>query len=319
VTAEATHDNTLQKLSARWMPDADGDFKRLVIEKVAGGFRARTERDALTPGSRLASGVVRSSLFAATDGAGIPEAVAGQLADIFSGDVDFRQLRRGDRFAIVYETFEADGQTLRTGRVLSAEFESQGKTYQALWFQEPGQKGGYYRPSGLSLRKAYLSSPVEFSRVTSNFAMRLHPILNSWRQHNGIDFAAPTGTPVRSVGDGTVEFAGTQNGYGNIVVVKHRNNQETAYAHLSKIDVKVGQTVSQSQTLGAVGTTGWSTGPHLHFEFRVNGEYADPSTIAQQDGGQPISTAARASFDRLAIATRTELAAAFSVVQASAD
>jgi murein DD-endopeptidase MepM/ murein hydrolase activator NlpD len=319
VTAEATHDNALQKLSARWMPDADGDFKRLVIEKVAGGFRARTERDALTPGSRLASGVVRSSLFAATDAAGIPDAVAGQLADIFSGDVDFRQLRRGDRFAIVYETFEADGQTLRTGRVLSADFESQGKTYQALWFQEPGQKGGYYRPNGMSLRKAYLSSPVEFSRVTSGFAMRMHPILNSWRQHNGIDFAAPTGTPVRSVGDGTVEFAGTQSGYGNIVVVKHRNNQETAYAHLSRIDVKVGQTVSQSQTLGAVGTTGWSTGPHLHFEFRVNGEYADPSTIAQQDGGQPISTAARASFERMAVATRTELAAAFSVVQASAD
>jgi len=319
VTAEATHDNTLQKLSARWMPDADGDFKRLVIEKVAGGFRARTERDTLTPGSRLASGVVRSSLFAATDAAAIPDAVAGQLADIFSGDVDFRQLRRGDRFAIVYETFEADGQTLRTGRVLSAEFESQGKTYQALWFQEPGQKGGYYRPNGMSLRKAYLSSPVEFSRVTSGFAMRMHPILNSWRQHNGVDFAAPTGTPVRSVGDGTVEFAGTQNGYGNIVVVKHRNNQETAYAHLSKIDVKVGQSVTQSQTLGAVGTTGWSTGPHLHFEFRVNGEYADPSTIAQQDGGQPISTAARPMFERLAVATRTELAAAFSVVQASAD
>jgi murein DD-endopeptidase MepM/ murein hydrolase activator NlpD len=319
VTAEATHDNALQKLSARWMPDADGDFKRLVIEKVAGGFRARTERDALTPGSRLASGVVRSSLFAATDDAGIPDAVAGQLADIFSGDVDFRQLRKGDRFAIVYETFEADGQTLRTGRVLSAEFESQGKTYEAMWFQEAGQKGGYYRPNGQSLRKAYLASPVEFSRVTSGFAMRLHPILNSWRQHNGIDFAAPTGTPVRSVGDGVVDFAGTQSGYGNIVIVKHRNNQETAYAHLSKIDVKVGQSVSQSQTLGAVGTTGWSTGPHLHFEFRVNGEYTDPTTIAQQDGGQPISTAARPLFERLSLATRIELAAAFSVVQASAD
>jgi murein DD-endopeptidase MepM/ murein hydrolase activator NlpD len=319
VTAEATHDNALQKLSARWMPDADGDFKRLVIEKVAGGFRARTERDALAPGSRLASGVVRSSLFAATDDAGIPDAVAGQLADIFSGDVDFRQLRKGDRFAIVYETFEADGQTLRTGRVLSAEFESQGKTYEAMWFQEAGQKGGYYRPNGQSLRKAYLASPVEFSRVTSGFAMRLHPILNSWRQHNGIDFAAPTGTPVRSVGDGVVDFAGTQSGYGNIVIVKHRNNQETAYAHLSKIDVKVGQSVSQSQTLGAVGTTGWSTGPHLHFEFRVNGEYTDPSTIAQQDGGQPISTAARPLFERLSLATRIELAAAFSVVQASAD
>jgi len=149
--------------------------------------------------------------------------------------------------------------------------------------------------------------------------MRMHPILNSWRQHNGIDYAAPTGTTVRSVGDGTVEFAGTQSGYGNIVIVNHRNHQQTAYAHLSRIDVKVGQSLSQGQTVGAVGSTGWATGPHLHFEFRVNGEYQDPATIAQQDGGVPISAAARPTFERLAGATRTELAAAFSVVQASAD
>ncbi len=318
VTAEATHDSLLQKLSARWMPDGEG-FKRYVVEKTKSGFRGRTEADVLAPGSRLASGTVRTTLFAATDTAGVPEAVAGQLADIFESDIDFEQLRKGDRFAVVYETFEADGQLLRTGRVLSAEFERAGKTYQALWFQEPGQKGGYYRPSGASLRKAYLASPVEYSRVTSGFAMRLHPILNSLRQHNGIDYAAPTGTPVRSVGDGVVEFAGTQSGYGNIVVVKHRNNQSTAYAHLSRIDVALGESISQSQTLGAVGTTGWSTGPHLHFEYRINGEYVDPSAIAGQDGGQPISTASRPAFDRLAGATRTELAAAFSVVQASAD
>ncbi|MDL9999667.1 M23 family metallopeptidase [Variovorax sp. J22P240] len=319
VTAEATQENTLQKLSARWIPDGDGGFKRLVVEKKGDSFTARTESDALTPGSRLASGVVRTSLFAATDDAGIPDSVASQLADVFSGDVDFRSLRKGDRFAVVYETFDADGQSLRSGRVLSAEFESNGKLHQALWFQEPGQKGGYYRPNGDSLRRAYLSSPVEFTRVSSGFAMRLHPILNSWRQHHGIDFAAPTGTPVRAVGDGTVEFAGTQSGYGNIVIVKHRNNQETAYAHLSRIDVKTGQSISQSQTLGAVGSSGWATGPHLHFEFRVNGEYHDPSTIAQQEGGVPITAAARPAFERLALATRTELSAAFSVVQASAD
>jgi murein DD-endopeptidase MepM/ murein hydrolase activator NlpD len=320
VTAEATQENTLQKLSARWIPDGDGSFKRLVVERVASSsFRVRTETDALSPGTRLASGVVRSSLFAATDDARIPDSVASQLADIFSGDVDFRSLRKGDRFAVVYETFDADGQSLRSGRVLSAEFESNGKLHQALWFQEPGQKGGYYRPNGDSLRHAYLSSPVEFSRVSSGFAMRMHPILNSWRQHNGIDFAAPTGTAVRSVGDGTVEFAGTQSGYGNIVIVKHRNNQQTAYAHLSRIDVKVGQSLSQGQTLGAVGSTGWATGPHLHFEFRVNGEYHDPATIAQQEGGAPIAAGSRPAFERLAVATRAELSAAFSVVQASAD
>ncbi|TPG21234.1 M23 family metallopeptidase [Variovorax guangxiensis] len=319
VTAEAARDNTLQRLSARWIPDGDGGFKRLVVSRGAKGFSVRTEVDQLTAASRLASGVVRSSLFAATDDARIPDAVASQLADIFGSDVDFRALRRGDRFAVVYETFEADGQSLRSGRVLSAEFESNGKTYQAMWFQEPGKKGGYYRPNGESLVRAYLASPVEFSRISSGFAMRIHPIMNSWRQHNGIDFAAPTGTAVRAVGDGVVEFAGRQNGYGNIVIVKHRNNQQTVYAHLSRIDVKVGQSVNQSQFIGAVGATGWATGPHLHFEFRVNGEYANPATITQQDGGTPITASARPAFERLAIATRMELSAAFSVVQASAD
>jgi len=320
VTAEATQENQLQKLSARWIPDADGGFKRFVVERTPTGFVARTERDMLTPGTRLASGTIRSSLFAATDDSRIPDAVASQLADIFAGDVDVRSLRKGDRFAVVYETFEADGQALRSGRVLSAEFENNGKVHQAVWFQPPGagQKGSYYRPNGDSLRKAYLASPVEFSRVSSGFAMRMHPILNSWRQHNGIDYAAPTGTAVRTVGDGTVDFAGTQSGYGNIVIINHRNNQQTAYAHLSRINVKAGESVSQGQTIGAVGSTGWATGPHLHFEYRVGGAYQDPTTIAQE-GGAPITTALRPAFERIAVGARTELAAAFSVIQASAD
>ncbi|RYF80763.1 MAG: M23 family metallopeptidase [Comamonadaceae bacterium] len=319
VSAELSHDQQLNKLLARWIPDGNGGFKRLIVERQNGGFAVRSEAEALTPSSRLASGVVRSSLFAATDAAGIPDAVASQLADVFAGDVDFRQLRKGDRFAVLYESFEADGQTLRSGRVLAAEFESNGRNFQAMWYQEPGQKGGYYRPSGDSLRKAYLSSPVEFTRVSSGFAMRTHPILNTWRQHNGIDFAAPSGTPVRTVGDGVVDFAGTQSGYGNIVIVTHRNKQQTAYAHLSRIDVRPGQSVDQGQTLGAVGATGWATGPHLHFEFRVDGQPHDPSTIAQQDGGIPITTAARPAFEKLASTNRMELAAAFSVVQANAN
>lgn len=319
VTAETSQDNQLLKLSARWIPDRDDGFKRLVVVKTPTGFATRTEADTLLPGTRLASGVVRSTLFDATETARIPDGVASQLAEIFSGDLDVRRARKGDRFAVVYETFEADGQLLRTGRILSAEFERSGKLYQALWFQEPGQKGSYYRPNGDSLRKAYLASPVESSRISSDFAMRIHPILNTWRQHNGIDLAAPSGTPVRAVGDGVVEFAGTQSGYGNIVIIKHRNNQSTAYAHLSSIDVAVGQTVSQSQRVGAVGSTGWATGPHLHFEFRVNGEYADPSTIAEQGGAVSITAASRPAFERLAKAARTELAAAFSVVLASAD
>ena len=192
--------------------------------------------------------------------------------------------------------------------------------HQAIWFQEPNAtKGAYYTLDGESMRRAYLASPVEFSRVTSGFKMRLHPILQTWRAHLGTDFAAPTGTAVRTVGDGVVEFAGVQNGYGNVVFVKHRNQHVTVYAHLSRIDVRQGQSIEQGQTLGAVGATGWATGPHLHFEFRVNGEYADPGTIAQQDGGLPITATSRPAFERVAKATRTELAAAFSVVQASAD
>ncbi|CAN5908390.1 peptidoglycan DD-metalloendopeptidase family protein [soil metagenome] len=319
VTAEVTHENRLKKLSARWIPDGDG-FKRLVVESAGVGFIVRWETDALTAGTRLASGVVRTSLFAATDDANIPDPVASQLADVFAGDVDFRQLRKGDRFALVYETFEADGQSMRSGRVLAAEFESGGNIHQALWFQEPGRKGGYFRPNGDSMRHAFLSSPVEFSRISSGFEMRLHPILNTWRQHNGIDFAAPTGTAVRAVGDVVVEFAGQQSGYGNIIIVKHRNDLSTVYAHLSRMDVRVGQSVAQSQFIGAVGSTGWATGPHLHFEYRLNGEYTDPAVIAKQDGGMtPITAASRPAFEKLAVATRTELAAAFSVVQASAD
>jgi len=319
VTAEASQDNHLQRLSARFIPDGNGGLQRVTVEHLGTAFTVRTESETLSTSSRLASGVIRSSFFAATDAANVPDAVASQLADVFSGDVDFRSLQKGDRFAVVYETFDAEGQQLRTGRVLSAEFESGGQTHQAIWFQEPGRKGGYYRPNGESLRRAYLSSPVEYSRVSSGFAMRMHPIFNAWRQHKGIDFSAATGTPVRSVGDGVVEFAGTQSGYGNIVIVQHRNQQSTAYAHLSRIDVREGQSISQGQFIGAVGSTGWATGPHLHFEFRVNGEFHDPATIAQQEGGTPISASARPVFERLASATRSELAAAFSVIQASAN
>jgi murein DD-endopeptidase MepM/ murein hydrolase activator NlpD len=328
VVAEARDDNQLVSLSARWSPNDDGQFKRLVVEKTPRGFASRVETAALTPSTRLASGTIRTSLFAATDDARIPDAVATQVAEIFAGDIDFhRSLRKGDRFSIVYETLEADGEPLRTGRVLSAEFVNNGKTYQAMWFQEPGinpltgmaSKGGYYTLDGESLRRAYLTSPMEFSRVTSGFKMRFHPILQKWRAHLGVDYAAPTGTPVRSVGDGVVEFAGVQNGFGNVVFVKHRNNHVTVYAHLSKINVTRGQSVGQGQNIGLVGATGWATGPHLHFEFRVNGLHQDPLTIAQQSESVPVSAAARAAFQQLAASMRLQLSAAASVQQASAQ
>ena len=323
MSAETTDDHRLTRLTARWAPDDSGSFKRLVVERQQdGSFASRIETAPLTVGSRLAGGVIRSSLFAATDAANIPDAVAVQLAEVFSGDIDFRRaLRKEDRFSVVYETLEADGEPLRSGRVLSAEFHNGDKTHSAVWFQEPGAtKGSYYTLDGESMRRAYLSSPVEFSRVSSGFAMRFHPIHKTWRAHLGTDFAAPTGTSVRTVGDGVVDFAGVQNGYGNVVYIKHRNQHVTVYAHLSRIDVRKGESVEQGQKIGAVGSTGWATGPHLHFEFRVAGEHKDPMVIARQsEAAQPVSAAARPAFDRLAGNMRVQLSSAAQILQASAE
>ena len=154
---------------------------------------------------------------------------------------------------------------------------------------------------------------MEFSRISSGFKMRFHPIQKIWRAHLGVDYAAPTGTPVRTVGDGVVEFAGVQNGYGNVVMIGHRNHNMTVYAHLSRINVRRGQSVSQSDIIGAVGSTGWATGPHLHFEVRVNGVHHDPLTIAQKSEAVPVSAKGRPIFTREAALARVQLAAAATV------
>jgi murein DD-endopeptidase MepM/ murein hydrolase activator NlpD len=336
VTAETSDNNALLKLSARWSSDADGNFQRLVLEKTAQGFQSRIETAPLTASTQLASGTIQSSLFAATDEARIPDAIATQVAEILSGDIDFhRALRKGDRFSIVYETLEGDGEPLRSGRVLSVEFVNNGKTFQAMWFQEPGAgdtraadgtlaanapaKGNYYTLDGKSLRRAFLASPMEFSRLTSSFGARFHPILKTMRAHRGVDYGAPTGTAVRVVGDGVVEFAGVQNGFGNVIFVNHGKQNTTVYAHLSRINVRKGESVSQGQHIGAVGSTGWATGPHLHFEFRVNGEHRDPLTLAKQSDAVPVTASAKPMFDRLSSETRLALGAAASMLQTSAQ
>jgi murein DD-endopeptidase MepM/ murein hydrolase activator NlpD len=329
VTVEASERQQLLKLSMRWATDNEQMFQRLVIERNAdnAGFTSRIETAPYTRSARLASAAVQTTLFAAIDDAGIPEGVGVQMAEIFSTDIDFRRaLRKGDRFNVVYETLEADGETMRAGRVLSAEFVNGGKTYQAMWFQPPGQdaagaplKGGYYTLDGQSLRRSFLSSPVEFSRISSGFSMRFHPVLQTWRAHNGTDFAAPTGTPARTIGDGVVEFAGVQNGFGNVVFIKHRNNMETVYAHLSKINVQVGQSVTQGQNIGLVGATGWATGPHLHFEVRVNGVQHDPMTVAKQSDVVPVPAAALPQFRQLANGFRNQLQAAATIDQTRAE
>lgn len=316
VTVEASDRNALIKLTARWSSSDNTTFQRLVIERTAQGLASRMETAPLNVSYRLTGGTIQTSLFAATDDANIPDSVATQVAEIFSGDIDFhRALRKDDRFSVVYETLEGDGEALRTGRVLSAEFVNGGKSFQAAWYKDPayGGKGGYYTLDGQSLRRAYLASPMEFSRVSSSFKMRFHPILKTWRAHLGVDYAAPTGTAVRSVGDGVVDFAGVQNGFGNVVILKHRNKHSTVYAHLSKINVRNGENVNQGQNIGAVGSTGWATGPHLHFEFRVNGQHHDPLTIARESDAVPVSAASKPAFDRMATDVRQQLSAAASM------
>lgn len=327
VSVEASQDHELVSLQARWIAANDGSFQRLVVERTASGLLSRVESAPLTASSRLASGTIRSSLFAATDESNIPDSVAVQLAEIFASDIDFhRSLRKGDRFSVVYEALEADGEPLRAGRVLSAEFVNNNKSYSAMWFADgkpagsASKGGGYYTLDGQSLRRSFLASPLEFSRVSSGFKMRFHPILQQWRAHLGVDYAAPTGTPVRSVGDGEVEFAGVQTGFGNVVFVKHRDNRTTVYAHLSRISVRKGQKVGQGDQVGEVGSTGWATGPHLHFEFRVNGVHQDPSNVAERQGEVlELDPAARTAFAKVATSMRTQLALAALVQQASAQ
>ncbi|MDO5288806.1 MAG: M23 family metallopeptidase [Pseudomonadota bacterium] len=322
VTVEATERHALQSLRTHWLENAlDDSFKRLVVEKTEEGFSARVETAPLVASQRLASGVIRTSLFAATDEAELPDSITRQMTEIFDSEIDFHKaLYRGDRFSVVYETLEADGEPVRTGRILSAEFVNRGKTHQALWFQEPGaSKGGYYGFDGQSLRRAYLLAPLPIMRVTSDFGTRRHPIKGYTHEHTGVDYAAPTGTPVRTIGDGVVTFAGVQRGYGNVIYIRHRNNRDsTVYAHLSRIDVKTGDNLMQGETIGAVGMTGTATGPHLHFEFRVNDEPVSPTlALADQRENVPVSPGGKAAFAQQAATMKMQLAAAGQITRAS--
>jgi murein DD-endopeptidase MepM/ murein hydrolase activator NlpD len=328
VQARARDDGTLIELVGRFpaqhAEQIGTHFTRISMARDGrGAWVAREETAELQSQLRLASGTIRSSLFAASDEARIPDAIAVQMAEIFAADIDMhRELRRGDTFSVVYEALTADGEPITwnqgTGRVLAAEFVNAGKAYQAIWYRAPDGRGGYFDLNGESKKRAFLASPMEFSRMTSGFAMRFHPILQSWRRHLGVDYAAPTGTPVRSVGDGTVDFAGWQNGYGNVVQIRHAGDRTTVYAHLSRIDVKKGQRVEQGQRVGAVGATGWATGPHLHFEFRVNGQHQDPLRIAKASETVTLPAAVKPDFQTVARSLQARLDVAETLLGARA-
>jgi len=286
---------------------ASQNGRSLVVERDGDAMVAR---EIALPNERrveLRSGEIRSSLFAATDDAGLPDGIATQIAEIFSGDIDFyRDLQRGDRFRVVYESFYQGGEFVRAGRILAIEFVNAGKPHSAMWYGGPNATDGtiaghYYGFDGRSLRRAFLRTPLEFTRISSGFGGRLHPIANVWRQHTGVDYAAPSGTPVRTTADGVVDFAGAKNGYGNVVVVKHQGVYSTLYGHLSHFasGMKRGQRISQGTLIGYVGMTGWATGPHLHYEFRIADHATNPLTAALPEA-PPISRNEQVSFRSVA-------------------
>ncbi|MCG6933602.1 MAG: M23 family metallopeptidase [Gallionella sp.] len=294
VQAEITGSGEL--LSMRFL---DNDDVQTTISKLGGGFRTATLPAQLETRLLVRTGEIKTNLYAATDAAGLPDAAASQLSDLFSGDIDFHHdLRKGDRFTVVYEMTYSNGALLHMGRIQAAEFVNQGQTYRALYFQKDAQQGDYFTPEGKSVHKAFLRSPIAYTRVSSSFSLsRFHPILKRWRSHKGTDFAAPTGTKVKVTADGIVAVVGRKGGYGNVIMVNHQGRYTTVYGHLSRFakGLHRGQHVAQGEVIGYVGMTGLATGPHLHYEFRVNGQQRDPLRVALPDA-KPVDSADLATF-----------------------
>ncbi len=284
--------------------------KLLEVTRSDNGFSAAEKIIVPTVRTVHKSGVIRSSLFGATDAANIPDAVANQLARVFSTDMDFHvDLRTGDRFSVIYEMLYHNGELLRAGRVLSADFTNKGKKFEAYLFTDSDGHDGYYAADGTNRAKSFLRSPLAFSRVSSGFGGRMHPIFKNWRQHTGVDFAAPRGTPTWATADGTVEFAGIKGGYGNVVEIRHSGSVLTLYAHLSGFasGMRKGVRVSQGQTIGYVGATGYATGPHLHYEFKIAGMHQDPMRVALPKA-DPLAAKYRTQFSQAAAIQGEQLA-----------
>jgi murein DD-endopeptidase MepM/ murein hydrolase activator NlpD len=283
----------------------------LDIRLVNGAYQAEQNQVALENRTQMGAAEIRSSLFAATDEANIPDNIAIQLAEIFSSDIDFHlDLRKGDRFSVIYEAGYSNGEMVTPGRILAAEFVNQGKTYQAVLYQEADGQSNYYTPEGKSLKKSFLRSPLEFSRISSGFSLaRFHPVLQQWRAHKGVDYAAPVGTRVKATADGTVSFVGTQGGYGNVVMLQYPGDITTVYGHLSRFapGLRKGQKVSQGDVIGQVGMSGLATGPHLHYEFRIRGIHRDPLKMVMPSI-PPITAHNLATFQQQAEPRLSQLA-----------
>ena len=271
----------------------------LQIKAVANGFQSRELTKEVERRTAHVQGVIENSLYLSAKEAGLPEVTIMELAEIFGWDIDFAlEIRSGDSFTVIYEEEFLNGAKLRTGPILAAEFINQGRSYRAVRYADKTGKVDYYTPEGQSMHKAFLRAPVDFRRISSHFTQeRWHPVLGKKRPHRGVDYAAKTGTPIKAAGDGKVIHRAQKGGYGRTVIVQHKHGYTTLYAHMSRYDKKarLGSRVKQGQVIGYVGQSGLATGPHLHYEFRVNGVHRNPLTVKLPDA-EPIAKQYRADF-----------------------
>lgn len=276
------------------------DHTRVIDTFATDGVHQSVQDRQLERRTYVAHGVVERSLFDAGEQAGMSDSMVLKLANAFGYDIDFAQdLRQGDSFTVIYDDVYCEGEHLHNGEIIAATFINHGKRFSAFRYTDDSGNTMYYSEDGRPLRKAFLRTPVEFSRISSLFSVaRLHPVLGTMRAHRGVDYAAPTGTPIHAAGEGKVTFHGWQNGYGNVVILQHGGRYSTLYGHMSRFaSLQTGQHVSQGQTIGFVGMTGMATGPHLHYEFRVDGVHRDPLTVTLPKP-EPLPTTELTHFKR---------------------
>ena len=272
--------------------------ERLTFHRTETGFSARQSEIPLQRHIRQASGSVRSSLMQAGAAAGLSDAITLGIAEIFAWDIDFAlDLRRGDRFHVLYEALYRDGEHVADGDILAVRFINRGRTFDALRYRDPDGETAYYAPDGTAIRRAFLRAPVEYTRITSGFGPRRHPELHEMRDHNGVDYAAPPGTPIRATADGRIVQRGWNGGYGRAVVIQHGERYRTLYAHLSRFRDGVGHgaRVEQGDIIGYVGESGLATGPHVHYELLIDGVHRDPETV-ELPSGEPVADEHREHF-----------------------
>ena len=294
----------LQQLVYEFSP-----LKSLHIKRQGQNFISQILHKDIEKRTTYTIGQINSSLFEAGKDAGLSDNLIMEMVGILGWDIDFAlDIREGDQFAMIYEEQFLDGKKIKDGNILAVEFINQGKNYRALRYTDASGRSDYYTPEGLSMRKAFLRTPVDFRRISSRFGNRRHPTLNKMRLHKGVDYAAKTGTPIKASGDGKIIFKGTKGGYGRAIIIKHGGRYSTLYAHMSRYQkgMRAGKTVKQGQIIGYVGRSGRATGSHLHYEFRVNGAHRNPLTVKLPNAA-PIKKQYRDNFEQLASSLLSQL------------